>query len=51
MKNPTKALEKEYDKLLEEAMQWQRKGDVKSYAAKTAETAWVMDRIVELNKK
>ena len=50
-KNPTKALEKEYEKLLEEAMQLQRKGDIKGYAAKSAEAEKVMDRIVELNKK
>ncbi|NJC25516.1 DUF6435 family protein [Neolewinella antarctica] len=50
-KNPTKQLEKDHAKLLEEAMELQRKGDIKGYAAKTAEAEKMMDRIVELNKK
>ena len=49
-KNPTKELEKQHERLLEEAMQLQRKGDIKGYAAKTAEAERVMDQIVELQK-
>ena len=50
-KDPAKALEKKHEKLLEEAMALQRKGDIKGYAAKTAEAEKVMDEIVALNKK
>ena len=49
-KDPVKQLEKDYSKLLEEAMALQRKGDIKGYAAKTAEAEALMDRIVELRK-
>lgn len=44
-KDPVKKLEKEYSRLLEEAMALQRKGDIKGYAAKSAEAEAVMDRI------
>lgn len=47
-KNPTKKLEQEYQKLLEEAMALQRKGDIKGYAAKTAEAERVMEEIEKL---
>ena len=50
-KDPVKQLEKEYKRLLEEAMQLQRGGDIKGYAAKTAEAEKVMDKIVELQEK
>ena len=36
-KDPAKKLEKQHRKLLEEAMQLQRGGDIKGYAAKMAE--------------
>ena len=36
-KDPAKKLEKEYQKLMVEAMQLQRKGDIKGYAQKIAE--------------
>lgn len=36
-KDPIKKLEKEYQKLLEEAMQLQRGGDIKGYSQKMAE--------------
>ena len=49
-KDPIKKLEKQYEQLLEEAMQLQRGGDIKGYAAKTAEAERVMDQIVELQK-
>jgi hypothetical protein len=50
-KDPIKQLEKEYKRLLEEAMQLQRGGDIKGYAAKSAEAEKVMDKIVELQEK
>ncbi|THH41988.1 DUF6435 family protein [Neolewinella litorea] len=50
-KDPVKKLEKEYTQLLEEAMQLQRGGDIKGYAAKSAEAEKVMDQIVALRDK
>lgn len=47
-KDPLKKLEKEYSALLEEAMARQRGGDIKGYAAKSAEAEAVMDKIVAL---
>ena len=47
-KDPVKKLEQEYSRLLAEAMQLQRGGDIKGYAAKSAEAEEVMDRIVAL---
>ena len=49
-KDPSKKLEQEHKKLLEEAMALQRKGDIKGYAAKSAEAEKVMDQIVALKK-
>ncbi len=49
-KDPIKQLEKEYSRLLEEAMALQRGGDIKGYAAKSAEAEAVMDRILEMRK-
>jgi hypothetical protein len=49
-KNPTKELEKQHKILLEEAMALQRGGDIKGFAAKTAEAEKMMDKIVELSK-
>ncbi|WP_020571805.1 DUF6435 family protein [Neolewinella persica] len=50
-KNPTKELDKKHERLLEEAMQLQRNGDLKGYAAKLTEAEAVMDEIVKLSKK
>ncbi len=50
-KNPTKALEKQHEKLMAQAMALQRTGDLRAYAAKLEEAEKVMDRIVELQKK
>ena len=50
-KDPVKQLEKEHQRLLKEAMNLQRGGDIKGYAAKTAEAEKVMDKIVELSNK
>ena len=49
-KDPTKALEKKHAKLLEEAMQLQRSGDIKNYALKTEEAAAVEKEIEEAKK-
>ena len=46
-KDPNKQLEKEYQKLLEEAMQLQRKGDIKAYAKKMDEAEQVLKLIEE----
>ena len=50
-KDPTKALEKEHKRLMEQAMHLQRSGDLKAYAAKIAEAEAVMDQIVALRNK
>lgn len=50
-KDPVKALEKEHEKLMAEAMRIQRSGDLKAYAAKITEAEALMDKIVELSKK
>ncbi len=49
-KDPVKKLEKQYSKLLEEAMALQRGGDIRGYASKSAEAEALMDRILELRK-
>lgn len=49
-KDPTADLEKKYARLLEEAMQLQRGGDIKGYAAKTAEAEAVADELDALRK-
>lgn len=50
-KDPVKQLEKEYSRLLEEAMALQRGGDIKGYAAKSAEAEEVMQRIEEMRAR
>ncbi len=47
-KDPLKKLEKEYSQLLEDAMALQRGGDIRGYAAKSAEAEAVMDKIIAL---
>ncbi|GAB5551268.1 MAG: hypothetical protein Sapg2KO_08590 [Saprospiraceae bacterium] len=47
-KDPVKALEKKYQKLMEEAMHIQRGGDIKGYAAKMAEAEEVQKEIEKL---
>lgn len=49
-KDPVKKLEKEHARLLEEAMQLQRGGDIKAFAAKSAEAEEVAKKIEELSK-
>lgn len=50
-KDPIKRLEKKYQKLMEEAMQIQRSGDIKGYAAKMAEAEEVQKEIDQLQQK
>ncbi len=50
-KDPVKKLQKEYEKLMEEAMQIQRSGDIKGYAAKVAEAEKVQEEIDRLQKE
>lgn len=49
-KDPIAKLEKKHAKLLEEAMQLQRGGDIKGYAAKTAEAEAVANEIEALRE-
>lgn len=49
-KDPIKKLEKEYQRLMEEAMHIQRGGDIKAYSAKVAEAEEIMKQIEELEK-
>ena len=49
--NPEKKLQKKYEKLLEEGMQFQRKGDIKSYSMITAEAEKVLAEIQALKQK
>ena len=47
--DPKIKLQKEYEKLLEKAMQFQRNGDIKSYSMVTAEAEKVREQIENLN--
>jgi hypothetical protein len=47
--NPTKKLEKRYSELLEQAMQAQRKGDIRTYSMLTAEAEAVHEQIKALD--
>jgi hypothetical protein len=49
-KDPLVNLQKSYNQLLEEAMQLQRKGDIKGYAAKMTESELVMNEIEKIKK-
>jgi hypothetical protein len=49
-KDPLVNLQKSYNQLLEEAMQLQRKGDIKGYSAKMAESELVMNEIEKIKK-
>ena len=50
-KDPIKQLEKQHAKLLEEAMQLQRGGDIKGYAKKMSEAEDVAKEIETLSQK
>ena len=47
-KDPIKKLEKQHAKLLEEAMQLQRGGDIKAYAKKMGEAEELEKKIEEM---
>jgi hypothetical protein len=48
--NPTKKLRKQYDIKLEQAMQAQRKGDIKTYSLLTADAEAIWKQIEALEK-
>jgi hypothetical protein len=50
-KNPLKKMERRYLDMLEEAMQLQRKGDIKGYAIKMAEAEDLQKQIEQEKKK
>jgi hypothetical protein len=50
-KDPLKDLRQQYEKMLEEARDLQRKGDIKGFALKTEAAEKLMDQIQELQKK
>ncbi|MDX1942298.1 MAG: DUF6435 family protein [Saprospiraceae bacterium] len=50
-KDKVKELQKQYQKLLEEAMHIQRSGDIKGYALKIAEAEEIMKKIEEMQKQ
>ena len=50
-KDPIKQLEKEYEKLMEEAMHIQRGGDIKSYALKVAEAEEILKKIEAMRQE
>lgn len=50
-KDPIKKLEKKYLKLMEEAMEIQRGGDIKAYAEKSAEAEKVAEEIDQLKNQ
>jgi len=50
-KDPIKKLEQEHQKLLEEAMNLQRSGDIKAYAAKMAQAEAVEQKITQLQEE
>lgn len=45
LKDPNRALERQYDKLLKEARDLQRKGDIPAFAAKTREAEDIRKKI------
>ena len=49
--DPSKKLKRTYDKKLEQAMQAQRRGDIKSYSMLTAEAEKIWSEIEELQKQ
>ncbi|MEM1214837.1 MAG: DUF6435 family protein [Bacteroidota bacterium] len=50
-KDPVKQLEKDYQKLMEEAMHVQRSGDLKAYARKIEESEALLAKIQALKAK
>ena len=49
-KDPAKKLQKQYEKLLFDAMQLQRKGDIMGYSMTTQEAQKIRDQLVALEK-
>jgi hypothetical protein len=49
--HPEKNLQEKYEKLLEQGMQFQRKGDIKSYSMITAEAEAVLAEIQALKDR
>ncbi len=49
--SPEKKLQAKYEKLLQEAMQFQRNGDIKSYSMVTAEAEKVREEIEKLKNR
>lgn len=49
-KDPARKLEKQYARLMEEAMQLQRGGDIKGYAAKVAEAEEVQQKLEAMQR-
>lgn len=49
-KDPVQKLHKKYLKLMEEARDLQRKGDIQAFARKSAEAETVMQEIEDLKK-
>lgn len=49
--DPTRPLEKQYSKLLREARDIQRKGDIPAFAKKTREAEELYEKIEELRNK
>ncbi len=50
-KDPIKKLQKEYQSLMQEAMQIQRTGDLRLYAEKIAEADDLLKKIEEMKQK
>jgi hypothetical protein len=50
-KDETVQLQKKYEKLMQEARDIQRAGDMRAFALKTAEAEKVMDEIVAMKKR
>ncbi|MBT4882954.1 MAG: Lacal_2735 family protein [Glaciecola sp.] len=50
-RDPSKKMRKKYDKLLEDAMHAQRRGDIKSYSMLTAEAEALWEQIEKLQQK
>ncbi len=49
-KDPIKALEQQYAKMMEEAMHIQRSGDLRAYAQKITEAEELQQKIEEMQK-
>ncbi|NNC95776.1 MAG: Lacal_2735 family protein [Chitinophagales bacterium] len=49
--NPVDKLNKQYQRLMKEARDIQRSGDIKAFAAKTAEADAILKKIEEINNE